>query len=455
MQTNFSYGLTTDLYQLTMAAGYFTHGCVQPASFELFVRRLPSARNYMVVAGIGEALDYIMGLRFTTENVEYLRNLPQFKHVSRDFFNYLREFRFNGDIWAMPEGSLAFGDEPILRVTAPIIEAQILETYLLAAINFQTMIASKAARIMTAARADGRPRAVIEMGTRRAHGPHAGIYAARAAYLGGCTGTSNLAAGQHWGIPVFGTAAHAWTLAFDNEVEAFEKFYQVFPESSTLLIDTYNTSKGAEHATQIGVGLKGVRIDSGDLAEASRQVRQILDSKGLQDTKIVVSGDLNEYSIYELVEQHVPIDTFGVGTELVTSRDVPALGGVYKMVERLKADGSRHYTAKFSAEKISLPGIKQVFRHQNVDGHYTGDTIGLAGETAPEGSQPVLVQMIQNGRPLAAAQVKLSESRARAAQELSRLSDKHLRITGAMPYPVKRSERLENLLEKVRKSVHS
>lgn len=446
----FSSSLMTDLYQLTMAAGYFTHGQNQQASFELFVRRVPKNRNYLVSAGLAQSLDYILNLRFSPSDIEYLKGLTVFQHVKPEFFDYLRDFRFSGDVWAMPEGTLVFGNEPILRITAPLIEAQILETYLLSTINFQTLIATKAARIVTAAQQDGKKRAVLEFGTRRAHSPFAGTYAARAAYLGGFAGTSNLAAGQSFGIPVYGTAAHAWTLAFGDELTAFRKFYQVFPDTSTLLIDTYDTLAGARNAAKIGTGVKGVRIDSGDLAAQSFEVRKILDESGLNQTKIVVSGDLNEHSITELVKAQAPVDTFGVGTELSTSRDLPALGGVYKLVEKTNSDGSRQFTAKFSSEKITLPGSKQVFRHYDQDGKYLSDTIGLADEKTPDNSHPLLVEVIKNGELTDAGKVDLTTSRAYLADSLSKLPSKYHHFTEQAIYPVAISDALNNLLAQVK-----
>ncbi len=451
--SQFSESLITDLYQLTMAAGYFTHQCHQQASFELFVRRLPKNRNYLVAAGLAESIDYITNLNFNESDIAYLENLSVFRHVKREFFDYLRSFRFTGDVWAVPEGTLIFGNEPILRVTAPLIEAQILETFLLSTINFQTLIATKAARITRAAQSDGKKRAVLEFGTRRAHGPVAGTYAARSAYLGGFTGTSNLAAGQAFGIPVYGTAAHAWTLAFDDELSAFQKFYEVFPETSTLLIDTYDTLKGAENATKIGATLKGVRIDSGDLIAQSYKVREILDKAGLNQTKIVVSGDLNEFSITEILKSGAPVDTFGVGTELATSRDLPALGGVYKLVERVKADGTVQFTAKFSAEKTTYPGIKQIFRHHDSNGQYISDTIALTNEEAPANSRPLLVQVIKNGEITPSGKVTLEDSRTYLAQELSNLPEKYHNITEQVVYPVSVSEGLKHLSEEVKKNL--
>jgi nicotinate phosphoribosyltransferase len=446
----FSTSLITDLYQLTMAAGYFTHHSNNKASFELFVRRVPKNRNYLVTAGLAECLEYITSLRFSESDIEYLQSLAVFKHVKADFFDYLHNFRFSGDVWAMPEGTIVFGNEPIIRVTAPLIEAQLLETYLLSTVNFQTLIATKAARIIKAARQDGKNRAVLEFGTRRAHGAIAGTYAARAAYLSGFTGTSNLAAGQKFGIPVYGTAAHAWTLAFGNELTAFKKFYEIFPDTSTLLIDTYDTLKGAENATKLGSGIKGVRIDSGNLAEQSYKVREILDKAGLDKTKIVVSGDLNEFSITELVKSGAPVDTFGVGTELATSRDLPALGGVYKLVERIGEDGSRQFTAKFSSEKTTYPSIKQVFRHYGNNDEYLSDTIGLADENVPENSKPLLVQVIKAGQITDLGKVSLESSRAYVEKELASLPNQYHNFTEQIAYPVSISKTLTELLEIVK-----
>ncbi|MBI4851669.1 MAG: nicotinate phosphoribosyltransferase [Acidobacteria bacterium] len=448
--TEFSTSLITDLYQLTMAAGYFTHRCNNQGSFELFVRRVPKNRNYLLTAGLAECLEYITSLKFSESDIEYLKSLTVFKNVGAEFFDYLRNFRFTGDVWAMPEGTLVFGNEPIIRVTAPLIEAQILETYLLSTINFQTLIATKAARIVRAAHQDGKKRSILEFGTRRAHGGVAGTYAARSAYLSGFTGTSNLAAGKRFGIPVYGTAAHAWTLAFGDELTAFKKLYEVFPDTSTLLIDTYDTLKGAENACKLGAGIKGVRIDSGNLAEQSFKVREILDKAGLNQTKIVVSGDLNEFSITELIKRGAPVDTLGVGTELATSRDLPALGGVYKLVERVKDDGTTQFTAKFSSEKITYPGIKQVFRHYGSNGEYLGDTLGLANESIPTNSRPLLVPVIKNGEITEYGKVSLESSRAYAAQELANLPKEYHSFSENILYPVLTSIALNELLEEVK-----
>ena len=342
-------GLATDLYQLTMAAAYHANGRNEQASFELFARQLPRERSYLIVAGLEQALDYLRRLSFSSDEIEYLRGLPAFDRVSPKFFDYLRDFRFSGDVWAMPEGTVAFAGEPLLRVTAPLIEAQIVETYLLATINFQTLIATKASRIVEAAQGRG----IIEFGARRAHGFGAAIYAARAAVIGGCIGTSNVEAGRMFDIPEYGTAAHSFTMAFEREIDAFRAYFKVFPDSSTLLLDTYDTINAARLATEFGPELRGVRLDSGDLIELSKQVRAILDEAGMRQTKILASGDLNEFKIAEMIAAGAPIDVFGVGTDLSTSRDAPALGGVYKLVE-VEVDGRVEPKIKLSHRQGDL-----------------------------------------------------------------------------------------------------
>ena len=352
-------GLLTDLYQLTMAAGYFEAGKTREiASFELFFRRLPRYRNFVVAAGLAQAVDYLQNVCFTEAEVRYLEGLPQFRRVSPAFFDVLRGFRFTGDLFAMPEGTPIFAGEPFLTIRAPLLEAQIPETYLLATIGFQSLIATKAARMVEVA---GR-RAVVDFGTRRAHSPEAGVLVGRAAYIGGCIGTSNTETGFRYGIPVFGTAAHSWVQAFPAEREAYRQLQQMLGPATVYLIDTYDTLEGARLAASLGRPLWGVRLDSGNIVELSRAVRQILDTAGLTDAKIMATSDLNEYKILEFAAAGAPIDAFGVGTDLATSADSPSLGVVYKMVE---LDG-RH-TAKFSEDKHTLPGSKQVFRFGDHD----------------------------------------------------------------------------------------
>src|ERR1700691_3934152 len=323
-------GLLTDLYELTMAAGYFQAGKAEEvATFEFTVRKLPEHRNCVIAAGLPQAVDYLLNLSFSGEEIEYLRGLKQFSHAPPAFFDYLRGFRFSGDLFAVPEGTPLFAGEPLLSLRAPIIEAQIPETYLLSAIAFPTLIASKAARCVQAAAG----RAVVEFGTRRAHTPEAGVLGARAAYLGGCAATSNTLAGMQFGVPVSGTSAHSWVMSFACEMEAVRHLQRTLGESTVHLLDTYDAIVGARRAAKLGEPLWGVRLDSGDLAALSRQVRAILDEAGLPDAKIMATGDLDEYKIRELVTAGAPIDAFGVGTQLATSADAPAMGAIYKMVE--------------------------------------------------------------------------------------------------------------------------
>src|SRR5215467_1867735 len=346
-----------------MAAGYFEAGKTDDrATFELFARKLPPNRNFLLAAGLAQAVEYLQNLRFTPEEIDYLRGLPQFARTSAGFFEMLAAMRFTGDLFAMPEGTPIFAGEPFLTVRAPLIEAQIAETYLLSIIGFQSMIATKAVRVVKAAMG----REVVEFGTRRAHSPEAGVLAGRAAYIGGCAGTSNAETGLRYGVPVFGTAAHSWVMAFDNERASFEHLQRLLGESTVYLIDSYDTLEGARRAAALGRPLWGVRLDSGNLAELSFAVREILDESGLREAKIMATGDLNEHKIHELIAARAPIDMFGVGTELATSADAPSLGVVYKLVE-LEASNRKRYTLKLSEDKHTLPGSKQIFRFSDHD----------------------------------------------------------------------------------------
>ena len=403
-------GLLTDLYQLTMAAGYFLAGKAgEKATFELFVRRLPENRNFLLAAGLQQAVEYLLNLSFSAEEIEYVRSLPQFRRVAPEFFDMLCGLRFTGDLFAMREGTPFFPGEPLLTVRAPLIEAQIVETYLLSVVGFQTLIASKAARVVESAGG----RSVIEFGTRRAHSPEAGVLAGRAAYIGGCIGTSNALTGFRYGVPVFGTSAHSWVMSFESELDAFRRLQEMLGTRTIYLIDSYDTLQGARHAVSLGKPLWGVRLDSGNLVELSRGVRRILDEAGLRDAKIMATGDLNEYKIIELVAAGAPLDAFGVGTELATSSDLPSLGVVYKLVELDSASG-RRYTAKFSEDKRTVPGAKQVFRYHD------HDMVGLASEWGEPGSEALLRPTIINGR-LAASLPDVHASREYATACLDRL----------------------------------
>ena len=434
-------GLNTDLYEVTMAAGYFESGKVhQQATFELFFRRLPRYRNFVLAAGLAQVVDYLLNLRFQDEEIQYLQSLKQFAKVPQEFFEYLRTFRFTGDLFAVPEGTPVFAGEPILTVRAPLIEAQIPETYLLAMIGFQSLIATKAARIVEVS---GK-RSVVEFGTRRAHSPEAGVLGGRAAYVGGCVGTSNAETGMRYGIPVYGTAAHAWVQAFPTEREAFERLQKLLGPATVYLIDTYDTIEGAKLAASLGPPLWGVRLDSGNLVELARAVRKVLDDAGLHDAKIMATSDLNEYKILEFSAVDTPIDVFGVGTDLATSSDSPSLGVVYKMVE---LDG--RFTAKFSEDKHTMPGPKQIFRFADRDVvACSWECIGCGpkGEKPKALLQPVIVngQLVQNPMP------SPSQARAYAADCLKRLPTAVRSLFETeLQYPVTYSTELQGLLEKV------
>lgn len=438
-----SSGLLTDLYELTMAAGYVQTGMDARATFELFVRTLPPRRNYLVVAGLQQALDFLESVRFAATEIEYLRQHPAFRHVRQEFFQFLAGFRFAGDVWAMPEGAVAFPNQPLLRVTASIAEAQIVETFLLSSISFQMMIATKAARVVTAAA--GRP--VIEFGSRRAHGPESGVLAARAAYVGGCQGTSNVFAGEQFGIPTYGTQAHSWIMAFEEESEAFRRFLDVFPDHATLLVDTYDVRAAVERIVALGRKPRGVRLDSGDLAADSRWVRERLNRAGWNDVQVFASGDLEEDRIARLIAQGAQIDAFGVGTALATSADAPALGVIYKLVE-VERGGEVRNAAKFSEAKITYPGRKQVFRTCTPDGRFARDTIALHDESLP-GAEPLLVPVMRSGKRIGELP-PLAQVRERCLQSLSRLPESVARLDACTSYPVEASGPLKALLENVR-----
>ena len=434
--------LLTDLYELTMAAAYFDNGFRARASFELFIRSLPPQRNYLIAAGLEQALDYLEKVRFHSHEIDYLRQQPVFRHISRDFFNFLQDFRFTGEVWAVPEGTPVFPEEPLLRVTAPIIEAQIVETFLLATLTFQTMIASKAARIVDAAQG----REVIEFGSRRAHGPEAGTLAARAAYIGGCVGTSNVEAGQQFGIPVFGTLAHSFVMAYHQEEEAFRRFQALFPEHAVLLVDTYDTLAAIDAIVSSGLRPAAVRLDSGDLYELSREVRRKLNAAGLTDTRIFATSDLDEYVISELLARGAEVDAFGVGTSLATSKDAPALGGVYKLVDVFSGDGPS-YRAKLSGGKATYPGCKQVFRSAQ-SGIYTGDLITRCQDNC-QNAEPLLSRVMLDGRRVSPSP-PLPNVQNRTKEQLARLPAGVRRLHNPVKYQVSFSRELERMLDEFR-----
>lgn len=422
---NPSASMNTDLYQLTMAAGYYSHQLhEQIASFELYVRRLPPNRNFLIAAGLEQAIDYLRTFQFQAHELEFVKQLDVFKHLSMDFFDYLSDLKFTGDVWALPEGTVFFPYEPIMRIQAPLIQAQLVETWLLSMLNYQTSVASKAARIRVVLNQSHQQADFLDFGSRRAHGPEASVLAARAAYIGGAIGTSNVLAAQVFGLPVYGTAAHAWTMAFDTEPEAFKAYREVFPEHSSLLVDTYDTLQGVKHAIQSGPDLKAIRLDSGDFLSLSKQSRELLDQAGMHKTQIVVSGDMNEYKIQDLIAQNAPIDHFGIGTELVTSIDAPSLGGVYKLVEIQHPDGP-HYCTKLSGSKISYPAQKQVWRSYDSAGKIQQDQISKAEENID--GEALMVHVIKSGQMILPPE-NLKHIQARTLSSLQSLPEHLLNL---------------------------
>jgi len=441
--------LFTDFYELTMCASYFDNKKFEPATFDLFIRRLPENRGYLLFAGLEQVLLYLKTVKFTEEHLSYLKK----QGFNKEFLGYLRNFRFTGDVWAAPEGTVAFPCEPLIRVTAPIIEAQLVETFLLNTVNLQTTIATKASQVVNTAKG----KAIIEFGLRREHGVDAGMKVARSSYIAGCQGTSNVLAGLAYGIPVFGTMAHSFVMSYEKEIDAFRAFARTFPNKSTLLIDTYDDIAGAEKAAIIakeleeqGFRLNGVRLDSGDLAEISKKVRRLLDAKGLQYVRIFASGDLDEFKIADLLKKGAKIDAFGVGTKMGTSADKPYVDVIYKLCETMNADGSFAPIMKLSEGKVTLPGRKQVYRFKDANGNFEKDMIALADEKVD--GEPLMVKVMEKGE-ITYDLPSLSDIRATAAENVSRLPEKYKMVTGAPEYPVELSQDLEKLIRKLKKKI--
>ncbi len=439
--------LFIDYYELTMCASYFDNKKFEPATFDLFIRRLPENRSYFLFAGLEQVLHFLKSVKFTEEHLVYLKKQGFDSH----FLDYLRTFKFTGDVWAVPEGTVAFPCEPLIRVTAPIIEAQLVETFLLNAVNLQTTIATKASRVVNAAKG----KAVIEFGLRREHGIDAGMKVARCSYLAGCQGTSNVLAGLRYDVPVFGTMAHSFVMSYEKEIDAFRAFTKTFPNKSTLLIDTYDDIAGAEKAATVakelekkGCRLGGVRLDSGDLVEISKQVRKLLDDKGLQYVRIFASGDLDEFKIAELLKNRAKIDAFGVGTKMGTSADKPYVDVIYKLCETMSENGKFSPIMKLSEGKVTLPGRKQVYRFKDKNGNSAKDIIALANEKVK--GEPLLVKVMEQGEIIYDLP-SLDEIRATAAESLSKLSEKYKKLRGAPTYPVELSQDLEALIRKLKK----
>ena len=379
--------LLTDLYELTMMQGYFKNHSNETVVFDAFYRKNPSGNGFAVAAGLDQVIDYIKNLTFDEKDIEYLRSLKLF---DEDFLDYLSKFRFSGDIYAIPEGTVVFPREPLVKVIAPIMEAQLVETAILTIDNHQSLIATKTARVVHAAKGDG----IMEFGLRRAQGPDAGIYGARAAMIGGCIGTSNVLAGQLFDVPVKGTHAHSWIMSFPDEYTAFKKYSELYPDACILLADTYDTLKsGVPNAIRVftemreaGIPLTfyGIRLDSGDLAYMSKKARKMLDEAGFPDAVISASSDLDEYLITSLKGQNAAITSWGVGTNMITSADCPAFGGVYKLAAVMDEEGEFIPKIKLSenSEKITNPGNKTVFRiYDKETRKIRADLISLADET--------------------------------------------------------------------------
>jgi len=436
--------LLTDLYQLTMLQAYWREGMDDEAVFSLFVRRLPKGRNYLLACGLDSVLRYLETLRFSDDALGFLAEQDEF---SADFVRWLADLRFTGDVYAVPEGTPVFANEPILEVVAPLPQAQLVETFGMNQVHHQTVVASKAVRVVEAAQG----RAVVDFGLRRMHGTDAGLKAARAFHIAGLTATSNVLAGRIYGIPLSGTMAHSYIQSHDDEMEAFRAFAELYPET-VLLVDTYDTLEGVrkvvELARELGEAfrVRAIRLDSGDLAQLARESRKILDDAGLEGVEIFASGGLDELQIADLVAAGAPIDGFGVGTGLGVSKDAPSLDTVYKLTEY--AGRGR---IKLSAGKRILPGRKQVFR-QEEDGTAVHDVLARHDESHP--GRPLLEKVMEGGRRLPAGRVELEASRQRAREEISRLPERIRALEDDEErYEVRVSETLQDFFEQVQEKV--
>ncbi len=433
--------LLTDLYQLNMMQAYLDRGETKTAVFEFFVRKLPRERGFLIAAGLEQVLEFLSELRFTPEELEWLASSGRF---GKNLIDYLAGLRFTGAIHAMPEGTVFFPDEPILRVTAALPEAQLVETRLINLLQFQSMIAAKAARMVLAAPG----KRLVDFGLRRAHGAEAGFLAARASYIAGFAGTATVLADKEFGIPIFGTMAHSYIQVHDDEAEAFENFARARPKNLTLLIDTYDTEAAARKVVALaprlkaaGISIGGVRLDSGDLITLSKAVRRILDEGGLRDVTIFASGGIDETMIANIIRSGAPIDGFGIGSSLTTSYDAPGLDCAYKLEEYAGLP-----RRKRSAGKATWPGRKQVWRSFGADGRMAGDILSL--ENDDQAGEPLIELIMQGGKRVAPAPL-LAEIRARAARDLQRLPEPLRRLEPGASYPVEVSEALRRLAAEV------
>jgi nicotinate phosphoribosyltransferase len=437
--------LLTDLYQLNMLQAYLDRGETQTAVFEFFVRKLPAHRGFLIAAGLEQVLEFLETLRFAPDELDWLAKTERF---GKNFIDYLADFRFAGDVHAMPEGTAFFADEPILRVTAALPQAQLIETRVINLLQFQSMVASKAARMVLAAPG----KLLVDFGFRRAHGAEAGLLAARASYIAGFAGTATVLADKEFGIPIFGTMAHSYIQVHDDELDAFENFARARPNNLTLLIDTYDTEAAAHKVVALaprlkaaGIKINAVRLDSGDLVALAKSVRQILDAGGLHDVAIFASGGLDENELARLMRAGAPIDGFGVGTSLTTSSDAPVLDCIYKLQEY--AGVARR---KRSIGKATWPGRKQVWRRFGADGCMAGDILSVEGDKQP--GEPLIEAVMRAGRRLDPPRT-LAEIRARAARDIERLPEALRKLDGAAPYPVKLGDELTKLSSEVDRRV--
>ena len=442
-----SLSLFTDLYELTMAQAYWQAGVTAEACFSLFVRRLPTDRGYLVFAGLEDMLDALSGLRFSEDDIADLRSLGLFDD---GFLQYLGSLRFTGSASAMPEATVFFANEPVLEVTAPIIEAQIVETLLLNLFNVQTMLATKAARVVEAASG----RTVVDFAARRTQGIDSAIKFARSAYIGGFAGTSNVLAAKRYSIPAVGTMAHSFITSFDSEVEAFSAYAASFPNNSTFLVDTYDTLQGVQKAIVVarrmqeqGHELNAIRLDSGDFLSLSVEARSMLDAAGLSDVQVIASGGLDEFEVERLLSSGAAIDGFGVGTNVGTSADYPWLDCVYKLVEY-----DDRPAMKLSENKETLVGAKQVFRHFDSDGMYVVDVIGSDDEPVPDGAEALLSEVMRDGKRLTVAPT-LDELRQKCADEIERIPAAQRSLRSPADYPVSVGETLQSRQQKAKQDI--
>jgi nicotinate phosphoribosyltransferase len=433
--------LTTDLYELNMVQAYLDQAEDKEAVFEFFVRRLPARRGFLLAAGLADALDYLETLRFSENDIDWLKSTGRFR---QNLLDYLERFRFTGDVHAIPEGTVGFPNEPLIRITAPLPVAQLVESRLINILHYQTLIASKAARMVLAAPGKN----LADFGLRTAHGAEAGLFSARASYIAGFSGAANVLAGERYGIPIVGTMAHSFVQVHSDEMQAFENFARARPDGVILLIDTYDTESGARKVVELaprlkkdGIAIRGVRIDSGDLTAMARKVRGILDDGGLKDVIILVSGGINEDVLMAMMQAKAPIDGFGIGVNLAASIDAPALDCAYKLQEYAGLA-----KRKLSEGKATWPGRKQVWRDYDGDGRMRVDILSLENDTQP--GEPLIVQVMRAGKRVAPSP-SLAQIRERAAANLAKLPEPLAQLKPGVEYPVIVADALETLVEQM------